>query len=854
MQNPREREEHHIASRKDERSYWTMIALAAQNAFNDKAAQFFLIPLAAWIVLQSGEGSSGDMKYILGGLIVAPFIFLSPVAGWLSDRFSKTSVMRASMVLQLGVLVLITLGIYLQNLKIGILGFFLLAIQSTVLSPAKKGLVKEMVGSERLGFASGVLEMASVLAICIGQIVSGFWFDSRLAVSGDGWNAALHPMVILTVLAVPAVLFSFTMKFYPVPEKRMFHKEILWEHFGQLGELFKDYRLKWSCMGVAFFWFFGGFINLVAVQLAEQLTGGSQGFGSEMAWFLAAASGGIVLGGLLGSMGCRRNIELGLVPIGSLVTVAGCVAMALTPLDSVWMKIWMVFTGVGGALFLVPLNAYVQDIVEPSKRGRILAGLNLLDCLAGAGAVAFQLALSKFGVPMSEQFIAMALLTLVVVGFSTKLLPQHFVRFTLLSIFRIFYRQKVLHAERMPEEGGVLIVPNHVTYIDAFILTAASPRPIRFLMHDNFFKRDGIIAKFVKMFDTVPISPSKAKEAISIAAEAVSEGAVVCIFPEGQLTRSGAMLDMKRGFEMIARKAKCTVMPVYMDGLWGSIFSFERGKLFKKVPYKVPYGVTVAWGEPMEAREATSQHVRQSLHKLSSEAMEMREILLHPGKLLEQELIPLNGETELWKKSLAAVRALSESKQRALLTNALQVAESPAFAKGGIIVIDGTVEVSAVFSVGLMLVHNVRLLFTDKQVSADQLKEWDRKYAIGAYVGGEVLHTAVREAEVHTGVFYHTRGVLDVESTPRCFPVGVVAGSVVSISTEHPHGVSETNQFQAGWKEGSVGRLLPGFAYNMLSEEVLELRSPVFGNDGGESVTMVAEMDESGFIFLAKNS
>ncbi|MGJ8672471.1 MFS transporter [Rubritalea sp.] len=852
MQNPREREEQHIASKKDERSFWKMVALAAQNAFNDKAAQFFLIPLAAWLVIKSGEGGGGDMKYVLGALIVAPFIFLSPVAGWISDRFSKTSVMRAGMVLQLGVLALITLGVYLQDLKIGILGFFLLAIQSTILSPAKKGLVKEMVGSEKLGFASGVLEMASVLAICAGQIVSGFWFDSRLAQTGDGWSAALTPLMILSVLAIPAVIVSFTMKLYPSPSKREFRLNILWEHFGQLGDLFKDRRLKWSAMGVAFFWFFGGFINLVAVQLAETITDGNQGFGSEMAWFLAAASGGIVLGGLLGSIGCRRNIELGLVPIGSLITVAGCVAMAFTPLESIWMKVWMVFAGVGGALFLVPLNAYVQDLVDPAKRGRVLAGINLLDCLAGAGAVAFQLALSKFGVPMSGQFMAMAALTLIVTGFSTKLLPQHFVRFTLLSVFRIFYRQKVLHAERMPDEGGVLIVPNHVTYIDAFILTAASPRPIRFLMHDNFFKRDGVISKFVKIFDTVPISPTKAKEAIHIAAEAVSEGAVVCIFPEGQLTRSGAMLEMKRGFEMIARKSKCVVMPVYMDGLWGSIFSFERGKLFKKVPYSVPYGVTVAWGEPMESGDASSGLVRQALHQLSAEAIAMREILHYPGRLLDLEIEPLNGVSDLWTKMLAEVRSFPEKKQRAILTNALQVSESPAFSKNGIIVVDGTTDLAPLFSIGLMLVHRVRVILTDKEVTAEMLREWDRQYEIEAYVGGENLYAVLKETDVQAGVYYHTRGLLDHEEVLPCFPIGVVEGCVVSISTEHPYAISETNQFQAGWIDGSIGRLLPGFSYTNKSESSLELHSPAFGNEGGQAVELKGRMDASGFLYLSE--
>lgn len=850
MENTREKEEQHIASKRDEKSFWIMVILAAQNAFNDKAAQFFLIPLAAWLVVQAGGGNGGDTKYLLGGLIVAPFILLSPLAGWLSDRFSKTMVMRGGMVLQLAVLVVIALAVFLKNLNLGIFGFFLLAVQSTLLSPAKKGLVKEMVGSEKLGFASGVLEMASVLAICAGQIVSGFWFDSRLGESGDGWSAALSPLCILTVLAIPAVLASWGMKYYPSPSQRPFKMKILWEHFGQLRELFGDRRLKWSGLGVAFFWFFGGFINLAAIQLAQDLTGGEQGFGSEMAWFLAAASGGIVLGGVLGSLGCRRNIELGLVPIGGLVMVLGCLMMAFSPVASAWLKVWMVVTGAGGALFLVPLNAYVQEICDPTKRGRVLAGLNLLDCFAGAAAVAFQLVLNKIGAPMSLQFVSMAVLCLVATGFSVKLLPQHFVRFTLLSVFRVFYRQKILHAERMPEVGGVLLVPNHVSYIDAFILTAASPRPIRFLMHDSYFERSGLLRHVVRLFDTVPISESRAKEAISIAATAISEGAVVCIFPEGQLTRSGVMNEIKRGFEMIARKAKCPVMPVYMDGMWGSIFSYERGKLFKKVPYKMPYGVTVAWAEPMLAKEATAVMVRQTLHTLSAEAFGMRDVLMRPGASFRKKVEILDGDQELFTQIQEHVRAMHEPEQRALLANALQVAESPAFSKRGIIVVDAASDVAALFAIALPLVHRVKVLLVSELTSVEQLDEWLQKYSVEAFVGGERLREQMDYLKQAKGRFYHTEGRLDHEAGVPCFPVAVSLGKVLAISTEHPHAVSTTHQFQAGWRSGSVGRLLPGYRYALMGDQTLELSGVVCGKEGEGRLQLSALMDSDGFIFL----
>ena len=165
---------------------------------------------------------------------------------------------------------------------------------------------------------------------------------------------------------------------------------------------------------------------------------------------------------------------------------------------------------------------------------------------------------------------------------------------------------------------------------------------------------------------------------------------------------------------MIARKAKCPVMPVYMDGLWGSIFSYERGRMFKKIPYSVPYGVTVAWGEPILPRMASSVAVRKALHQLSSESIEMRDILINPSRLLAKKFELLDGDQKAFTAMLESVKAMDDGQQRALITNALQVAESPAFSKRGVIVVDSKDETALIFAIGLPLVHQVRVLLADE--------------------------------------------------------------------------------------------------------------------------------------------
>ncbi|MBT8044146.1 MAG: MFS transporter, partial [Verrucomicrobiae bacterium] len=489
-------------------SFWSLLVLQTQNAFNDKAAQFILIPMGAWLFKEripiAGLESMKYIEYILAIVIVSPFILFSPIAGWLSDRFSKTNVIRGASILQLVVLVWITVSIYHQQVWLAIAGFFMLSVQSVLLSPGKRGIVKELIGHERLGFASGMMEITVVLAICAGQIITGFWYTGRLNQGLDGWDAAMFPLMVFTVASVAALVVSFVIQRVPVQGHRKFHAAILVEHFGQLGELLKHRGLKLSAAGAAFFWGYAGYLNLAAINIAKQVTSGGNEFAVESALLMLAASLGIFAGGAIASILCRKHIELGLVPLGGFVMVAGTLALAFTPMDSHWLKAWFVIAGAGGALLLVPLNANLQDLCPPNKRGKILAGLNLLDCMAGLFAALIQLGLVALDVDFKWQFIGLAVCCIWVTNYAARLLPQHFIRLMCLSLFRMFYRVRSINHINIPKQGGVLLTPNHATYIDAFILSCACPRPIRFLMFSGYFKHP-LVGRFVRLFNTVPI-------------------------------------------------------------------------------------------------------------------------------------------------------------------------------------------------------------------------------------------------------------------------------------------------------------------------------------------------------------
>ena len=206
-----------------------------------------------------------------------------------------------------------------------------------------------------------------------------------------------------------------------------------------------------------------------------------------------------------------------------------------------------------------------------------------------------------------------------------------FFRFLLLGLIRRFYRVRIQGQENLPseEQGGALLVANHITWIDAFLLSLLSERQIRFVIDDEFLKFKAI-AWFIRMVDAVPISRTRGRDAIKVTANAVADGHIVCLFPEGQLSRSGLMTELQRGIELIVRQSKSPVIPVYLDGLWGSIFSYERGRYFTKWPYRVPFAATAIIGEPLTAADATTANIRRSLQKLSVQALSGRPELHRP--------------------------------------------------------------------------------------------------------------------------------------------------------------------------------------------------------------------------------
>ncbi|MEG0333978.1 MAG: MFS transporter [Akkermansia sp.] len=601
--------------------FWSLIFIQVQNAFNEKAVQFLLIPLAAWLYLQSGEGFS-SLEYPLGAIIVIPYILFSPLVGWLSDCFCKARIIQFMAFLQIGVMACMWYCFDKHNIYWSLFWFCIFAIQATILSPARKGIVKDMVGSKYLGFASGIVEMSVIFSLLIAQIGVFIWFDHLLASSGDGWHAASYPTIIFGLLAIPVAIVALFLPRYPVnkTKNRPFSISLFYEHFMQLKYLWTHRALRLSEIGISYFWFLAGVLMLITIQVAKDSTnGGGGGFGMAAAWLMIWLSGGVIIGGLAASIICRKKNELGLIPLGALGVTFGCVFLSCFEPQSLCSNIGFSITGAFAAAYLVPLNAYLQDNCDPSARGNVIAAGNLMDMMMGLFAVGVQMAMKEL-VSVQTQFLLLSITSLGITVIALRLIPREFIRMLGLWIMSTIYRARVINRDKIPECGGVLLVSNHVTYGDALFLSMASSRPIRFIVAEEFVSIRWL-GWLLELFNCLPISSKHPREALSKAIQSLKDGEVICIFPEGQLSRTGTLCAMRRGVETIARKAKCKILPIYLDELWGSILSYKNNRFFCKMPHQFPYHFTAAVGDPLVGDNVATNNIMNTLRQLSASSL-----------------------------------------------------------------------------------------------------------------------------------------------------------------------------------------------------------------------------------------
>lgn len=789
-----------------------VLVVQALNMFSDNFVKMLLIALSIVIARDSWVGR--HMELWLGAIFSLPYMLMAPLAGYWSDRFSKRNVIIWMQVVQIVCFLWLALALWMRrvpgSLELSLAGFFVLAVQAAVLSPAKMGVMKELAGSRRLGFVSGWLQVTMLAGILGGMWAGGVWYGTEYEKTGDAWTSALWPLIVISILGVGELIAALCIQNTPSHPEVHWRKGMALEHFESLKIVFRRRSVRLAALGVTYFWFISNALSFILVTLTKELHPGSSGGAGPME--LAKVAGilgiGVISGSFLASHASRNRIELGMIPVGGFGLVAGLLWSGLAPLGSAWMYAGIIFTGAAGGCFMVPLYAFAQDKAEKQEKARVHAGMNLMDCLGTLVAVAVVALMKDLEFSASTQFMLLAIPTFAAAVYTMRLLPQDLVRFLTLAAVRVIYKIRSRHVERVPQEGGVLLLPNHVSYVDALVVAAACRRPVRFVMWDVLYKVWWMNG-FLRLVGTVPISPSRAKDAIRSVATALKDGEVVCLFPEGQITRHGMINTLHKGFELMARQGGAQVVPVHLDGLHGSIFSFHGGRFFTKMPRRLRYPVSVRFGGPLPARDASADAVRDALLRMSAEALLARKTWddMHDDLPAFANALRL-GEVE-WHRPGDVFLSL-------------EPADS---------IITRTVKALT------QLIPGSKFIDHADDAHATHIVAFGTRHSLSILTGHERLAFCFDSDPAPLPSTTALRGYLD-------------AATGILISTEVPDPPLPANEQggQLGRKAGTLGRLLPGLALDSTSTGV-RISGLLPESDSAVEFTGV-QCDEHGFLII----
>ena len=598
-----------------DRGFFCFFSTQFLGAFNDN---FYKI-IVTLVALDIPAAAGGGAHYIplIGGLFICPFLLFSGYAGYLADVHSKRAILVTAKVFEIFAMALGLLAFFVDRMEPMLAVVFLMGLQSTFFSPAKYGILPEMLPEKDLSRGNGLLEMSTFMAIILGTSFGGAVYET--------WKD--HLGWIGVVLIAIAALGTFTSvgitRVPPSGSSKKFVINPLGEIWDGTKRLYRDRPLWFTVMGISYFWFLGAFMQMVLPLFGKEILElGETRIG--LLWTFAAA--GIGVGGLAAGRLSGDKIELGLVPLGSIGMGLFSVTLFLAPPSFALSGASLVMLGFAAGFFAVPLNALLQQRSGREDKGRLIATNNVFNTLGVllASAMLWGLA-TRLELPADQVILILGCLTFILTLYALYLLPDFFVRFVLWIFTHTLYRIRIVGQEHIPLRGPALLVSNHVSFVDALIIGASVPRFIRFMLHREYYDM-GALKWLFRLMKSIPVSASNRRDivhALQSARKELEEGQVVCIFAEGGISRIGHLLPFKRGFEKIVQGTDFPIIPVHLDQLWGSIFSFKEGRFFWKWPKLSPYPVTVSFGAPLSSN-ATVHEVRQAVLELESQAFEYR--------------------------------------------------------------------------------------------------------------------------------------------------------------------------------------------------------------------------------------
>jgi len=613
-------------------SFLALLGTQFLGAMNDNMFRWFIIPIGKPII--------GDAEALSLGLacFTLPYLLLASVAGYLADRFSKRTVIVACKVAEILIMVLGIWAIQFGNIYLLFFIVALMGCQSALFGPAKFGSIPEMVRDNRLAKGNGIMGLITVVSSALGFIAGNYLYhitQPDLSAPGPFMDIGIAAFTLVGVAVIGTLVSLKINKLSPAAPERGFPFNPVKETLHQMRLLRSSTPLFRTALGVAFFWMLASLAQINVDTYGIHELGLTQ---KDIGPLLGILVFGVALGSILAGIWSAGRIELGIVPIGAAGIVVTSLLLFFTgsSIDGpesnsqiyyLLSLLWLFLLGVSSGLFDIPLETFLQHRSEVETRGSILAAANFLAfAFILVASFAFWVMQKHLEMSASQIFMVIGLLTIPVGIYIFKLLPNATIRALVWLVSRTIYKLRVRGHDNLPKKGGALLVANHVSWLDGVFLILTSSRPVRMVAFSTYVQNPWI-RWLTELYNTIPINiddgPKALMASIKTARNAIKDGELVCIFAEGKLTRTGYLQPFQSGLMKIIKGTGAPVVPVYIDELWGSIFSFHGGKFFWKMPRRWPYPVSIRFGQPILHPE-NEKHVQKVVQNLGIESANFR--------------------------------------------------------------------------------------------------------------------------------------------------------------------------------------------------------------------------------------
>lgn len=620
-----------LASRRFAPFFWTQFL----GAYNDNVFKNTLVLFIAYKMGSQMAAKSDILINLAAGLFILPFFFISATAGQIADKYEKSMLMRYIKVAEIIIAIMAAIAFYYKNVTGLMFLLFLLGCQAAFFGPVKYSIIPQHLNNKEIVGGNAMVEGGTFLAILIGTISGGFITQMN---NGKFWAG-----IILIAVAVTGWLTSRMIP-YAAPDSPGLKLDI-----NPVTQTWKTMKISMekqsvflSILGISWFWALGlAYLSQLPNYTRNILHGSEQ----VVTLLLTMFSIGIGVGSLLCERLSGKKVELGLVPLGSLglsifgfdlvfahlslpagqalpvgQQLMGLSAFLAIP-GSMRVLMDLMMIGIFGGLYIVPLYSMIQIRTRPEIRARVIAANNIMNALlmvASSLAAVLTIGLLKLSIP--QFFLFLVILNLMVACYIYSMVPEFVIRFMMWVLSKIMYRVKRYNLDVVPEEGAVVLICNHVTFVDTLFIAGSIQRNIRFVMDRAFFKIPVLNYIFRKgrviLIASKKEYPDVYEKAFEEISQALRNGEPVCIFPEGMLTLDGNMNIFKSGIEKILAKDPVTIIPLALRGLWGSFFSRKKGSALSRWTRGFRSKVEIIAGDPIAPEGVTAEYLHDVVSKL----------------------------------------------------------------------------------------------------------------------------------------------------------------------------------------------------------------------------------------------